>query len=350
MASNWSNVVAMNLCHLSAGGLVDGSADLFLNGNHQIPIHLDLSFALLPGTSGPSPEQVLANLEWIRNDNKSSLLYLSQAPQNQYCVYYQTSASKSKIITKDTPQYVFDFSFAATNSANAGAAESLSLRITNGDNPNIIYDASGPITDATFSNKTHIDFTFIHQKQYGDGTDLSYTPILVQDAGSAQTSVENIASGDWHDANTVLQYITIDDGLFYIHDFSNPAELPFDGLHYIHMEPENARTNHWWNAFIDTSAPVNEPTPATRQLRRNIVWKYADGSESCLGPLWSIAFIAEPHRIYSLSSSVYLEHTRDDYSYFAPTFDLPIHDQYGNLAIVTVIGDPWIKITSVTQG
>ncbi|CAM2153345.1 protein of unknown function [Pararobbsia alpina] len=337
MASNWDNVKSISLCHLIVGGRPDGGASMFLNGLHQIPVLLDLSFDLVSADKGvPTESEVRAQITWIESDTGQPLKYLGAVSENNYCQYYDSTGQTTQVTRSGAPQYELSFFFQANKNASPLYSELISLKITNPSN-GAEYNASSAASNAF---QTSCQILFLPEKKYGT-QNSTLTQIAVRTAPQPTVSFWGNNNSD---SEVVLTYLQIDDSLFYIHDFTNPS-LGYQDLTYIHKEKQKPDTNHWWNSWLVTESPVNNDATLSLRLNKEMC---STSSGNTIGLNAYPEFSVSSHRIYLVWIGVYVEHTTDDYTYYSPVFNINLHDQFGNSATVAVQTVPWTNIIDVT--
>lgn len=332
--NGWDNVDSFSLCHLYAGGVRDGNATLFLNDRHQVPIRLELSFVLVdPDLPGPLPSEVNQCITWVNFDNEQPLRYLASVTANEYCVFYNNESTEANTIRSVAPQYSFDYAFGSIGSPAAGMQEQISLTIdaTDSQGAPIHLDA----TSASSSFATRIPVRFEAAKRYGSGSN-PLTPISVHNAGAAPYASCDPPMDHSGDSGT-LAYIKIDDSLFFIHDFAITSEIGPYGLIFIDKAKENASTNQWWNTWIVTEYDIKTGYTFDKNYLKYISNRCNVSSDNiyAIGTM-TASFTGQPHEIYFLSFSAYIQHATDDYVYYEATFAINIHDQFGNGAVITI--------------
>ena len=96
--SGWDNVSSVYAVALYAGDK-QTSATLFVNGLHQIPITVALSFNLVNNSiPGPTDQEIQDALVWVDYQTGNAPDKLAPSPVNEYCLYYsnQTTSRLAK--------------------------------------------------------------------------------------------------------------------------------------------------------------------------------------------------------------------------------------------------------------
>ena len=221
--SSWSNVVKVNHISIAAGSALNSYADLFINGLHQVPVHLYLTFELEhPTQPAPTEEEVRDQIRWVDYATGSDLVALQlEAEANAYCLYYPpVNATTRNRETLANGQYDLEFQFSGGPNAEPGDGEPLSMILK------MPLEAGEGSYDGSFFGQgdLRIDFTFIPEQMYSNDptSGLPFFEIAALPGPNDYDFHNPLAAINVSKTGESLHKIQIADDFFYILDASLP--------------------------------------------------------------------------------------------------------------------------------
>lgn len=346
--TGWDNVDYASDYKLYVGGMPNGSATVFLNGKHQTPVHLGISFEYLkrPGPA-PSPQDVLGAIHWIDNETGKPVEAVVATSRNDYCMFYggESRALPAEGRTGEY-QYEFDFCFAQADKALVGQTLSLSLRLEarTSDGKSLVIDLSSSGDAVT---ATYVLFNFVAPKKYGDGTDMSMTPVRAKVLSHVETQL--VSHYPYYDDVGELHGMSIDDSLFYIKDYSAPS-FGYERICFLTAEKESPSYHRFFNTYLvsnDYSFKTDAPHEIANDLR-TFAERITEQGEvvNSFGSLTS-SFTAPLSTILFLTFGATMNWHPENNQHYEPHFNIDLHDQFGNPVSVYVRCAPQPEILSI---
>ncbi len=263
---SWDNVSGISSIQFFAGTGENTSASLFLNGQHQIPLTVYISFSLTGAGSGPTQDEVNKAITLIddksekplsTSDGDSATPLISSTVANAYTVYYGSGVGKP-VVQDDPSSFMVSFYVRGSSTATPTDAPTIALEIKYLD---IDYKTSSISSGAI---KTKVTIDLLSSKDYSKKSDAnSDTPILL-------TTVDITSScsySDQQDTASGIVYVwkstmTIGDstGTFFLHDVEYDTSQYTPSMDsqseiypiFIYGEKEKSVYTWYYNTYVDT--------------------------------------------------------------------------------------------------
>jgi hypothetical protein len=245
-------------------------------------------------------------------------------------------AKASKIYQNSIP-----FQFTSQNTPSDGSTESLSFLLVGTRSTG--EDFTCTFGESSTGLKARIDFNFASAKTYS--TSSSNTTISFQRSETAPVcSLTPLASNDPHDDDPAIVFdLRIDEGSFYIHDYSCSTTLQGDDRCYILADMSG--DNKIYNDYL-ISQDYPQPTSDTSILGDSRLFT-SNTKENAFGTLVS-SFVLRRGSISMLRFSSICTGYKTTNGDFSPTVKIGLHDQYGNSATILFSCNPAPIISNIT--
>ena len=367
----WDHVLSVDKVILGAGTGTYPDATLFLNGRHQTPVTIVLSFVMESSVyPSPSADEVMAAIIWINYANGADIEQdIVATTQNDYSLYYNPSnrqsaksratASLSTGIGRREEQ-----SEQSEQERSELSSSAINCYITSGawttpkDFP-LSFRLKAQRSDESWFEQTFKDndigapaavivFHLIAPQKYGMPDSTTLPPITLLQVFITNANFKSDSGKDRSNLATSCQFLSIADSFFYAKNWTlERPSLDQNGLIYIYRNYESTEYNTLYNTYLSSmSLLFQKSDQQIEKDQRNFCSTPPPYTTIC--GIATTSFLLPANSLAFQNTHVEFHKYGDDTEDYYPSVTLDLFDQFGNQATVKVQSNGAVNINSVT--